>query len=109
METIESFFKAVADENRLRIIGLLSAQKLCVCEIAFVLKITQPSVSKHLKKLKTAGIIGAEQDGLWTNYFLSQKVDHSKLLEQLISDLSKTSRFKADQKICKSVDRCDLC
>ena len=63
MEEFENILKAMADEKRIRIIKLLEKRPLCVCEIAFVLGITQPAISKHLKKMKDAGIIGCEQDG----------------------------------------------
>ena len=45
---------------------------MCVCELAYVLGIKQPSVSRHLKKLKEAGLIDNEQDGKWTNYEINR-------------------------------------
>ena len=62
-EWSEKVLKAVADRNRLRILKLLESKHMCVCELAFVLGIKQPSVSRHLKKLKEAGLIDNEQDG----------------------------------------------
>lgn len=111
MQKTELFLKALADQNRLRMVALLAKQKLCVCELAEVLGITQPSVSKHLKKLKEAGIISSEQDGLWTNYFLHEKQDkmHSEILEVLVSQLLKTSQSKSDQKLSQKSDREKIC
>lgn len=77
MRDLEVVLKACADKNRIRILKLLERKKLCVCEIAFVLGITQPSVSRHLKKLKKAGLIEAEQDSFWTNYILKSKCAYS--------------------------------
>ena len=57
MEILDKTLKAFADSNRLRILKLLEKKKMCVCELAFVLGITQPSVSKHLKKLTSTGLI----------------------------------------------------
>jgi len=62
--------KTCADSTRLRILALLARKKMCVCELAFVLGITQPAVSKHLKKMMQSGFVACEQDGLWTNYRL---------------------------------------
>ena len=69
LDTTETF-KTFADKNRLRILNLLQQRKMCVCELAFVLQVTQPSISRHLKRMKESGLIGDEQDGFWTNYFL---------------------------------------
>ena len=69
MDRFARVFKVFSDKNRLRIISLLSNRKMCVCELAFVLGVTQPSISRHLKKMKKAGIVQDEKDGFWTNYF----------------------------------------
>ncbi len=110
MEEIENILKALADEKRLRIIKLLEQGPKCVCEIAFVLGITQPAVSKHLKKLKDAGIIGCVQDGFWTNYYLKQDNRYVKALLQNVKvwmndDLSVTK----DRMKIKKADRSRLC
>lgn len=68
---MKKVMKACSDENRIRILKLLEKRKLCVCELAFVLGITQPSVSRHLKKLLNAGLIKTEKDSFWTNYLLA--------------------------------------
>lgn len=47
--------KALADDNRLRIVALLSRGELCVCHIASGLDLSQPNVSQHLNVLKTRG------------------------------------------------------
>jgi ArsR family transcriptional regulator len=110
MEKLEKTLKALADRNRLRIVGALVQKKLCVCELAHMLRITQPSVSKHLKKLKEAGIIEAEQKGFWTNYFVSPGKGSSvavvKLIERL---LSAEPQIKADLSAIAKSDRNKLC
>ena len=42
MKELEKLLKALADKNRLRILKLLEVRKMCVCELASVLGITQP-------------------------------------------------------------------
>jgi ArsR family transcriptional regulator len=49
--------KALAEENRLKIVTLLSKGSLCVCEIEKEVKLPQNLVSHHLGVLKEAGII----------------------------------------------------
>ena len=84
MLDLENALKACSDKNRIRILKLLEKKNLCVCEIAFVLGITQPSVSRHLKKLKKAGLIEAEQDSFWTNYVLKPKNSYASNISLLM-------------------------
>jgi DNA-binding transcriptional ArsR family regulator len=65
------FFKALGDESRLRIIGLLAVREMCVCELMSALKMTQPTTSHHLKILEDAEIIKSRKDGKWVFYSLS--------------------------------------
>ena len=90
MRKIEKVLKACSDDNRIRILKLLEKRKLCVCELAFVLGITQPSVSRHLKKLSNAGLIKTEKDSFWTNYFIAPDNEYAKeicgLMEKWLND-----------------------
>jgi ArsR family transcriptional regulator len=69
---IEKIFKALGDKNRLRIINMLGEKSMCVCEITEVLKLSQSTVSGHLRVLKDAGLVEDEKDGLWVEYRLCQ-------------------------------------
>ena len=53
--------KALADDNRIRILNLLRNGELCVCDIEAVLGIKQSNASRHLNRLKVAGIIVSEK------------------------------------------------
>jgi len=64
-------FKALSDETRLRIIKLLEADELCVCDITAALDMVQPKVSFHLGTLKDAGLIKDRKQGKWTHYSLN--------------------------------------
>ncbi len=111
MDFLEQLLKALADKNRLRILGLLTHKDYCVCELAYVLKITQPSVSKHLKKMKLAGLIDSRQEGLWTTYYLVdfKKVDETKMLHSLLNLLSKNPQVLKDIRLAKTITRDELC
>ncbi len=107
---LDQIVKASADANRIRILALLDDKKMCVCEMAFVLGITQPSVSRHLKKLKAAGFIGSENQGLWTNYFLSpQNLYARDFIKNLSVWLVTDSLLLTDKKKAHAVDRTKLC
>ena len=110
MRDLEVVLKACADRNRLRILKLLEKRKLCVCEIAFVLGIAQPSVSRHLKKLKKVGLIEAEQDSFWTNYILRSKSVYSKSILTLMKKwLRGDEVVKKDIIKLKKANRVKLC
>ncbi len=110
MKDLETALKACSDKNRIRILKLLEKKKLCVCEIAFVLGITQPSVSRHLRKLKKAGLIEAEQDSFWTNYILKSKNRYaSDILYTMKKWLKNDDTVKKDILKLKKADRVKLC
>jgi len=111
MDRLEKTFKALADKNRIRILKLLEKKKMCVCELAFVLGMTQPNISKHLKKLKQAGLIRDEQEGFWTNYFLNKANNQYNkiLMANMRSWLNDDQIIKRDLKKAKNINRTKLC
>ncbi len=68
------FFKALADETRLEMLGLLAAAgtELCACDIEGHFELSQPTISHHLKILREAGIVTAERRGTWVYYALDR-------------------------------------
>ena len=68
-------FKALADETRVRIVALLAHGELCVCHIEAVLALPQPTVSRHLAVLRSAGVVEMRRDGLWVLYRLAKQTD----------------------------------
>jgi len=62
-ETLLEFFKAMADESRLRIIGLLATGERSVQELAAALGLKEPTVSHHLAILKRQGLVTARAEG----------------------------------------------
>ena len=71
MKEFIKVMKALSDPNRVKLLKLLQKREMCVCEIQAALGIAQPTVSKHLKVLEAAGLVGREKEGLWVNYSLS--------------------------------------
>lgn len=66
-------FKALSDATRLRIAALLAMNgELCVCKLAAALDISEYNISRHLTKLKAAGVAVAERRGQWMYYTLSE-------------------------------------
>ena len=73
LEKLADLFKALSDPTRLRIIKLLSENKLprCVNALTKQLDISQSAVSQHLKILKQAGIVNGERRGNFVHYTLN--------------------------------------
>jgi ArsR family transcriptional regulator len=111
MKRMVRVLKVLSDKNRLRILKLLEHRKLCVCELAAVLGITQPSVSRHLKKLKSAGLINDEQQGFWTNYFLNKTDDKygKSLMVQVRLWLNDDPVILRDREKAPQLNRAKLC
>jgi len=59
---LSPFFRAMADETRLRIFALLTKAELCVCEIEDILNLPQSLVSNHLAVLRQVGLVRARRD-----------------------------------------------
>ena len=70
---IASMFKAVSDENRIRILELLRDGERCACSILDEMRITQPTLSHHMKILCDAGIVKGRKEGKWMHYAVSEQ------------------------------------
>ena len=87
MEALVQFSKAMADENRLKIVALIQREEsLCVCEICDTLALSQPLVSRHLKQLKAVGVLQSKKKNKWMIYSIVDAP--SVLLEAYLKILS---------------------
>jgi ArsR family transcriptional regulator len=75
LDQLEELFKALADATRLRILRLLMAGELCVCNIHDALRIPQAKASRHLAYLRRVGLVTTRREGLWIYYSLSTSFD----------------------------------
>lgn len=63
------FYKALADETRLRCLLLIQREgELCVCELVAALDEIQPKISRHLAQLRKAGLLLDRRQGQWVYY-----------------------------------------
>jgi ArsR family transcriptional regulator len=65
--------KALADPTRLRIVDALrkaAPDALCQCELTPLFAMSQQALSKHLRVLTDASVVGSERRGVWTYYFI---------------------------------------
>jgi ArsR family transcriptional regulator len=65
--------KAVADPVRLRLLSMIGSHaggEACVCDLTDAFELTGPTISHHLKVLRTAGLIDSERRGTWVYYWI---------------------------------------
>jgi len=106
MRELLAITKALADENRLRTVGLLRQDELCLCQIVEVFGLASSSVSRHMSILQQARLVESRKEGRWA-YFRLADDDAPQLvhevLEIILASLSNDKRAKADQKSLKAV------
>jgi DNA-binding transcriptional ArsR family regulator len=73
-EIMLQFCKAMADESRLKIVGLLSTAEHSVQQLASILELKEPTVSHHLTVLKQLDLVRLRADGNFRWYRLNEEV-----------------------------------
>ncbi len=95
---IVDILKALGDSTRLTIIKRLSSKcELCACNILDDFKISQPTLSFHMKKLTSCGLVNVRKEGVWMKYSLNVE-----FLERLRTELSFDPTLSDDQSCCEN-------
>lgn len=100
--TAAAMFAAFSDPNRLRLLALLRNGERCVCELVESLGIPQPRTSRHMARLRKAGLVTSRRQGYWTYYSLAPA--RGRLHRSLLSCLKACSR--EDAILCADARRC---
>lgn len=111
MRQLEAALKAVADPTRTRILKLLEAGELCVCQIQAVLRFAPSTVSKHLSILKAAGLVDDRREGRWIYYTLTREArnPHAEAVLGVVRGaLQRDSRIVEDKRLLREVSRMSL-
>jgi predicted transcriptional regulator len=95
-EELVSFFKALADPNRLKIVGLLAQQPYSVEQLAAILHLRPSTVSHHLSKLAEVGLVSAKAESYYNVYQLEEET------------LQKTRLLFSQQDLAAVVEGVDL-
>ncbi len=89
-------FKALAHENRLAILALLSDQPLCGCDLEKNLNLTQSNVSRHLSILKNANVVKNYKTHQWVYFAISQEfIDENFALWLYLKENFKKEPYKS--------------
>jgi len=105
LSEMETFFMALADKTRLRLLNLMRDEEVCVCFFTEVLGDSQPKVSRHLAYLRNAGIVTARRDGKWMHYSISQPHENAakRVLHQLFDWMDSKEALRQDREKYKQV------
>lgn len=81
--------KALADPTRLTMVWCLARaqEPVCICDFTATLNLGQPTISHHMAKLRTAGLVESEKRGLWVYYRLRDGLPSAtaRLVEALMA------------------------
>ncbi|OBR64024.1 transcriptional regulator [Paenibacillus oryzae] len=72
-DKLADVLKAIADPTRLKMISLLRTRDCCVCELVPIFNISQPAISKHISRLKSAQLVSETRKGQWVFYSLNEQ------------------------------------
>ena len=96
---IAGIFKAFCEENRIRILKLLTAGEKCACKLLEQINITQPIMSHHMKILCDSGIVIGRKEGKWMYYSISP--EGSATAVKYLKELTKITCSPTDKSCCE--------
>ena len=91
-------FKALCDENRIRILKLLQSGEKCACVLLDDLQITQPTLSHHMKILCDSEIVAGRKEGKWTHYSISE--EGAETAVKCLQELTKVANMDKIKSCC---------
>ena len=107
---VDRLFRAFSDRTRLRILHLLLDGELCVCDLVAILRVPQPTASRHLAYLRRAGLVHARKEQSWSYYSLAEARNsfHARLLDCLRTCFTEVPEFARDntRRLKATGDRC---
>lgn len=110
MRQFMSVARALADENRVRVLLALQGRELCVCQITEFLGLAPSTVSKHMSILKQAYLVDSRKEGRWMHYRLAGRNAPPavrKAIRWLQQSLAEDSDALADAKRVEAIERLD--
>jgi DNA-binding transcriptional ArsR family regulator len=105
-----SITKALAEQNRVRILLALEGQELCVCQIIELLDLAPSTVSKHVAVLRQARLVDGRKDGRWMYYRLADESAPTEVKEAIAwvkKSLSRNERIREDVNRLKEILKID--
>ncbi|MGI8786505.1 MAG: ArsR/SmtB family transcription factor [Pyrinomonadaceae bacterium] len=98
MVSMQTFFTALADRTRRRLLNLMREHEICVCYFTEVLEVGQSKISRHLAYLRNAEIVTARREGKWIYYRIVEPEDFyaRQILQETLNWLKSQERMQRD-------------
>lgn len=101
VKDMASVLRVLGDERRMRILNLLMRGELCVCELVDAIRVPQYKVSRHLRSLRSVGLVEARRNGRWMYYGIRHRAKlsafHQGLLKAIDVHLDGKPEVKKDE------------
>jgi DNA-binding transcriptional ArsR family regulator len=97
--------KALAHPVRLRLLAMMQAGELCVCQMTAVLDLAASTVSAHLADLKRAGLVEERKEGRWVFHRLSEDPSATSHLEPAWKAIAHDPQVEADVRVLRELRR----
>ncbi len=95
--------KAVSHPLRLRVLALLEAGELCVCQVAETLQVPQSSVSEALRELRRVGFVTERKEGRWVFVSVAQDQDTLPVLQGILAGVAALPEVQQDRARAREV------
>lgn len=106
MNELTNYFKLLSDETRLRIMVLLYHNEFCVCQLCGITDIPQPNISKHLARLRDAGLVKDERKEQYIFYSLNIEEELFKnMLQSIVDNVEDYLVLKKDLEKSKAAEK----
>ncbi|MFC1668329.1 ArsR/SmtB family transcription factor [Chlamydiota bacterium] len=107
LKRLRQILKALADDTRLRILNVLFVKELSVSQLCEILRINQPSISKHLLRLRLLTLVNDRRDGNNMYYSFNMTIDCIKIILLIFNqETIEIKKFVQDKERMKKIN-CD--
>ena len=96
LKRLRQILKALAEDTRLRIVNILQYKELTVKDISTILRVKQPTISKHLGRLRLLRIVYDRREENYVYYGLFCDSENGKIAQSIISKFKNLEVFKQD-------------
>ena len=109
MRDLLAVMKALADENRLRIVAALQGRELCLCQIVELLGLATSTVSRHASILQQARLVQSRKEGRWTYFRLDEDAlpQAAEAKSLVVRALTGDAQIREDKKRLRQILKLD--
>ena len=109
LSIMETFFLALGDRTRLRLLNLMREGEVCVCYFTEALQELQPKISRHLAYLRQAELVETTREGKWVYYRIAEPKDQNavRVLSEVFNWLANDEQMQQDRARLIQINCCE--